>query len=234
MEADAGMTTKTTRVNFGTPDRPVLLTADNAAEVALTIGQALLKGRKRNPYGGSRDVVRQGWRTPAALWAVIQERWGPFGIDGAADKDNTLCNAWWGPGSLSREDALSERPWSRERWIGKVFINPPFARTAEFVNRARSEVSGTWDHEALAYTADVVFLIKVATGELWWNWVHEYADSVTFLSPRVNYDPPVGVDRKSGCSFGSAVVVFRRWQVTPGVARYGWLRWRCNTVGVPS
>lgn len=50
-------------------------------------------------------------RTPARLFEVASQRFGPFVADVAASRENALCSVFLGPGSPIAEDALSV-PWN--------------------------------------------------------------------------------------------------------------------------
>lgn len=47
-------------------------------------------------HGRIASPERQCWRTPPELWERIRLGWNPS-ADLAANKDNHLCAAWFGP-----------------------------------------------------------------------------------------------------------------------------------------
>lgn len=49
------------------------------------------------------------WRTERDLVRWLQRRYGPFTLDAAAS-DATIAPAYYGPGSVNGEDALTQ-PW---------------------------------------------------------------------------------------------------------------------------
>lgn len=64
------------------------------------------------------------WETAPAIFAKLNEDFGPFDLDLTADKDRHLCPIWFGPYSPKHEyDALSA-PWLVYGRNG--YSNPPY------------------------------------------------------------------------------------------------------------
>lgn len=79
------------------------------------------------------DVVfshkSDNWGTPETLFQLLNEEFH-FTLDGAADESNHKCDRWLGPGSphgLTNTLEVNLTPGER------VFINPPYSMTAEFM-----------------------------------------------------------------------------------------------------
>lgn len=152
------------------------------------------------------------WRTPRETFSYANRRYGRFELDAAADASNHLCEEWLGPGSYHGEDALT-----CEWWIAlspfilskpnpmRVWCNPPYSMTAQFVAKAAEE--------AEAGRAQTTLLLPSTTDVRWWH-RHVWRDLgprpgvlVEFLSPRVRFLRPDGTAAGSP-NFGSVLVTF--------------------------
>lgn len=97
------------------------------------------------------ESPRDCWRTPRwVVDAAASYCGGPFGLDIAADADNTVAPLFY---SLAN-DALSAGAWSSPN--GRTWCNPPFSRLGAFVSRCLAEVeAGHLDAIGLLTLADV-------------------------------------------------------------------------------
>lgn len=129
------------------------------------------------------------WETPDELFALLSDRFGPFGLDVAASAENRKCPRYYGDGV----DGLVE-PWDAER----VWLNPPYGRgVGKWLRKANQEL------EAEDGPACVVALLPVRTDSAWWHdYVMKYGRHILLVRGRVRF--------KTGHRprFGSAVVVF--------------------------
>ena len=79
---------------------------------------------------------RDTWRTPDAVYQMLDRKYGPFTLDAAADLSNHKCDLWFGPhGAL--EDALGGSWAINGNTQRRVFCNPPYTLTARFIEKAR-------------------------------------------------------------------------------------------------
>jgi phage N-6-adenine-methyltransferase len=86
---------------------------------------------------------KDDWGTPQALYDRLNDEFG-FTVDMAADEETAKCPVWIGP----EIDAL------KINWWGRVFLNPPFSRTDEFLDKLiREMIAGAIDL-AVAVVAD--------------------------------------------------------------------------------
>lgn len=165
-----------------------------------------------NPTTSTTDPeLKDEWRTPPALFAHLDARYGPFTLDVAANSGNTLCPLWLGPGSEIHDDALTISRWGLPGEQRRVFCNPPYSRgmVAKFVQKAYTE--------AKAKRARVCLLLPAVTEVPWWHlyvWDAERGKfrvgvTVEFLKPRVKFHRPDGTVGGSG-GIGSAVIHFGR------------------------
>lgn len=73
------------------------------------------------------EADRDRWRTPAWLFAFLSARFGPFGIDLAAEETNALCDEFF-----TREDNALGQAWAGLN----CFANPPFSSPGAWVEKA--------------------------------------------------------------------------------------------------
>ncbi|PQK80192.1 phage N-6-adenine-methyltransferase [Pantoea ananatis] len=155
------------------------------------------------------------WRTPDPLWWGINSMFGPFVLDLFADESNAKCEAYYS----AEVNALSQN-WSERlaELNGAAYANPPYSRASQFDGQY---ITGM--RQIMAHTLEMreaggryVFLIKAATGEVWWP---EDADHIAFIRGRISFDLPVwyrpeeGQPSESSAGFGAAVAVFdKSWR----------------------
>jgi DNA (cytosine-5)-methyltransferase 1 len=144
------------------------------------------------------------WRTPPEVFAMLNKQYGPFTLDAAANEENHLCEYWYGPGSFIGEDALA-CSWSDGRRLGpnpRVFCNPPYNKTAEFIKKAHDE--------AVAGNIRSATLLVPATTDV--KWFHEYVwrnpyAVLDFSKGRIRFLRPDG-SRAKVPTHGSMFVTF--------------------------
>ncbi|KTS74233.1 phage N-6-adenine-methyltransferase [Pantoea stewartii] len=155
------------------------------------------------------------WRTPDPLWWGINSMFGPFVLDLFADESNAKCDSYY-----SAEDNALSQNWSERlaELNGAAYANPPYSRASQHDGRY---ITGM--RQIMAHTLEMreaggryVFLIKAATGEVWWP---EDADHIAFIRGRISFDLPVwyrpeeGQPSESSAGFGAAVAVFdKSWR----------------------
>lgn len=136
----------------------------------------------------NRDLMHSSksddWATPPALFAQINERWGPFHLDPAANAINAKA-----PHYYTKDDDGLAQPWS-----GRVFVNPPYGKTI-----------GRWIEKAIrstAHGATVVLLIPARTGSVWFREAFEHASEAHAISGNVTFGSAT-----APATFGSVVMV---------------------------
>lgn len=180
----------------------------------------------KNPYCAALEALRAApthklkevgdqWRSPDRLWWGINSKYGPFVLDLFADRDNAKCEAFY-----SAEDNALTQDWSARlaELHGAGYANPPYSRASQhdgqYITGMRHIMAHTLAMRALG--GRYVFLIKAATGEIWWP---EEADHVAFIRGRISFDLPVwyrpaeGEPSESSAGFGAAIAVFdKAWR----------------------
>lgn len=155
------------------------------------------------------------WRTPDRLWWGINSMFGPFVLDLFADESNSKCEAYY-----SAEDNALSQNWS-ERLAGlngTAYANPPYSRASQhqgqYITGMRQIMAHTLAMREVG--GRYVFLIKAATGEVWWP---EEADHIAFIRGRISFDlpdwyrPAEGQPSESSAGFGAAIAVFdKTWR----------------------
>ncbi|MGZ0719974.1 phage N-6-adenine-methyltransferase [Kluyvera cryocrescens] len=175
--------------------------------------QALAEMRSKSAH--KLKEVGDQWRTPDLLFWGINAMFGPLVLDLFADDDNAKCPAWY-----TAEDNALTQDWSARllELGGAGFGNPPYSRSQYHEKQA---ITGM--RHIIAHTVAMreqggryVFLIKAATGEVWWP---EEADHVAFIRGRISFDLPVwyrpeeGQPSESSAGFSAAIAVFdKSWR----------------------
>lgn len=123
------------------------------------------------------------WSTPADLFNELNEIFH-FDLDACADATNAKCSRYF----TKEQDAL------KQRWSGRVFMNPPYGRViAAFMHKA---------YEESLLGATVVCLVPSRTDTDWW---HRYAKrgQIIYLRGRLKFG-----GAESSAPFPSAIVIF--------------------------
>lgn len=159
--------------------------------------------------------VGDQWRTPDHLFWGINAMFGPLVLDLFADDSNAKCPAWY----TAEDNALTQN-WSEKLagLGGAGFGNPPYSRTQYHEKQAITGMRHIMAHTLAMRESGgrYVFLIKAATGEVWWP---ENADHIAFIRGRISFDLPVwyspaeGQPSESSAGFGAAIAVFdKSWR----------------------
>lgn len=179
-----------------------------------------------NPYCAALEALRAApthklkevgdqWRSPDRLWWGINSKYGPFVLDLFADASNAKCEAFY----TAEDNALTQN-WSARlaELNGAAFANPPYSRASQhdgqYITGMRHIIAHTMAMREAG--GSYVFLIKAATGEVWWP---EEADHIAFIRGRVSFDlpdwyrPAPGQPPGSSAGFGAAIAVFdKTWR----------------------
>ncbi|AVG77991.1 phage N-6-adenine-methyltransferase [Pantoea ananatis] len=155
------------------------------------------------------------WRSPDRLWWGINSMFGPFVLDLFADESNAKCEAYY-----SAEDNALSQNWSERlaELNGAAYANPPYSRASQhdgqYITGMRQIMAHTLAMREVG--GRYVFLIKAATGEVWWP---EDADHIAFIRGRISFDLPVwyrpeeGQPSESSAGFGAAIAIFdKSWR----------------------
>ena len=138
--------------------------------------------------------VRDCWRTPRELWALLSQRWR-FSCDVCCDDGNCLV-----PDGVRLADALAECWPSGE--LGWCFCNPPFSRLPEFSSRICEMVD-------IGARVIALFPAHRCEQEWWHKYVLGRAAWLLYPAGRVDYVAPHGV-AGDGARFPSVVAQYWR------------------------
>ena len=109
---------------------------------------------------GTMEGYKNEWRTPAAIFALAEQLFGPFNLDVAATTGNHLCPHWLGEGGL-HPDALVAA-WSLPGGEAvNAWMNPPYSNASTWVIKAF--------REARLGRASVTCLVNSATEVQWFH-----------------------------------------------------------------
>nr|WP_308539066.1 phage N-6-adenine-methyltransferase [uncultured Pantoea sp.] len=169
----------------------------------------------RNQPNHKLKQIGDQWQTPDPLWWGINSMFGPFVLDLFAEESNSKCEAYY----CAEDNALSQN-WSERlaELNGAAYANPPYSRASQHDGQYITGMRQIMAHTLAMREAGgrYVFLIKAATGEVWWP---EDADHIAFIRGRISFDLPAwyrpeeGQPSESSAGFGAAVAVFdKSWR----------------------
>ncbi|MCS2162986.1 phage N-6-adenine-methyltransferase [Scandinavium sp. H11S7] len=175
--------------------------------------QALAELRAKSAH--ELKEVGDQWRTPDLLFWGINALFGPLMLDLFADNDNAKCPVWY-----TAEDNALTQDWAEMLDFigGAAFGNPPYRRSQYEGKQAITGMRNIMAHTLAMREKGgrYVFLIKAATGEVWWP---EEADHIALIRGRISFDlpvwyrPAVGQPAESSAGFGAAIAVFdKSWR----------------------
>ncbi len=143
---------------------------------------------------------KDDWGTPPEFFAKLNAEFN-FTLDAAANRENALCDLFYGPGSFIQQDALA-LDWPKS---DRIWCNPPYSRgmQKEFIRKAA---------ECGARGGMVVMLLPARTDTVVFHryiWDHERHQpregvQVRLLKGRLRF-----VGAPASAPFPSMIVVFR-------------------------
>lgn len=135
---------------------------------------------------------RSCWATPLNIFAAFDKTYD-YTLDAAASATNTKCARFY-----TREmDAFKQTPDGERIWL-----NPPYCG-AKFGEKSLSD----WADLAIAWSNDneVSCCFPCDTGTLWFKRLFTSRGRKTFITPRVSFIPPEGVNESS--NRGPSIVI---------------------------
>jgi len=134
---------------------------------------------------GMYSTGNHEWETPQELFDQLSKEFGGFNLDPCATADNAKCEHYF----TKEQDGLTHK------WMGHVFMNPPYGRAI-----------GDWVRKAYASAgigALVVCLLPARTDT---SWFHDYCmkGEIRFLRGRLKFG-----HSKNSAPFPSMIVIFR-------------------------
>lgn len=139
------------------------------------------------------------WSTPQNLFDALHTEFR-FTVDAAATPYNTKCPQWIGPGGVFPNALDPGLHWGT---AGSVWLNPPYSRVRQFIDKAAAEAKlGT----------TTVCLVPSRTDTRWWHehvWNAERHQpkrgvEVRFIKGRLKFG-----DGTNSAPFPSVVIIFR-------------------------
>jgi phage N-6-adenine-methyltransferase len=118
----------------------------------------------------NRHKSEQAYRTPPDFFRAVQHKFvlPRFALDAAADKENTLAEAYY-----TEEVNGLVQPWVTWTWC-----NPPYADIEPWVKKAYNEC-----HLGVSS----MLLVPASVGANWWkHWVHNKAHAIC-LNGRITF-----------------------------------------------
>lgn len=151
------------------------------------------------PFSSARF---QAYRTPQHIFTPVALDLGPFGLDAAADADNSKCLEFLD----AEKDALS----AATKWYsgtGKVWCNPPYKKILPWILRAELAV----EREECTR---VVFLLPLLSAK--WLTRCLMRHEVQVYDGRIAFDLPPGMENSRSPAAGSVLVVIEK-DAPPGL-----------------
>lgn len=129
--------------------------------------------------------TRQDWRTVPSLFKKLEDDFGPFNLDVAADDQNHLCDRYF----TEKQNALLQ-PWN-----GVWFCNLPFGKPLPWIQKAISETRTN------TASKGGVMLCQAGLSTKWFNMA--IGKALTLVPDRrINYwhpdESPWGFHKKTG------------------------------------
>ena len=160
---------------------------------------------------------RNRWRTPQRWFELLNKRYGPFTLDAAADSTNHKCDLWLGPdspvGPIATDALATVWDWQfvsdrAPKGGHRVFCNPPYDYTEEFVEKGWTEVD-------LDHVFSVTLLVPATPDVKWFHkWVWKDGKPrpntvVDFSEGRIRFERPDG-SLAGSPTHGSMFITFRK------------------------
>ena len=139
---------------------------------------------KRNVVAIDKTTTKDTWCTPPAVFAALNEQFGPFDLDLTANAENHLCERWMGPGSTQSAiypdkhrtpDALTAR-W--RDFGSRGYTNPPYGRSfvPQLLAKAALEASEGFD---------TTLLLPLRVTQAFRQWIIGYASTLYYCDRRI-------------------------------------------------
>jgi hypothetical protein len=84
------------------------------------------------------------WETPPAVFAKLNEDFGPFDLDLTGDQNRHVCPIWFGPESVEPDALLAE--W--RTWGSNGYSNPPYGPFVQRLHVGAEDLARAVDRRA--------------------------------------------------------------------------------------
>lgn len=132
------------------------------------------------------------WATPQWLFDELNAKYGPFGLDVCASKENAKCHCYY----TEIDDGLRKN-WAIDIQHGSCWMNPPYGREI-----------GKWVKKAYEESQKGCLVVALLPARTDTRWFHQYI----YRQPNVNVDFCRGRLKfgtsKNSAPFPSMIVVF--------------------------
>jgi len=135
------------------------------------------------------------WCTPFALFDNLDREFN-FSGDVCATDDNALKKNYF-----TKERSAFAHEWDKiAQPTKRLFINPPYSLTAEFLERSAEQ--------AIKYNLTIVAIVNANTSAKWWHEAVQNAHEVRLITGRISFVDKLG-DRRTGNTKGQAIIIFK-------------------------
>ena len=165
------------------------------------------------------------WATPSRLFDLAYEKFGPFGLDAAAEHNSAKCEHYITPkgefaktpgGNIMRGSircALKSPLWNLTT-PATVWINPPYGKA--FNDPFADRIIKAATEENIRICA----LVKSAPGSRWYQKMMVAASHIYHLSGRVRFTNPETGKPGGSPLFDSDIMLFNYPESFPGYKRH--------------
>ena len=139
----------------------------------------------------TKEQEKDLWQTPKALFKTL-EREFEFNLDVCASAGNKLCFR-----HLSEDKSALDHEWLADK---AAFINPPYSKTAKFLERAAQQ--------AEKHNITVVALVNANTDTEWFYNAAQTANEIRLIQGRIAFEKPDG-KKANGNTKGQCLIIWR-------------------------
>lgn len=159
----------------------------HAVQVPQTKGENK-RGKEMKGLGVITSRQSDEWYTPRDFFRQLNSDLGPFDLDPCATEENHVAPKFF---TIENDGLL-------EKWEGKVFVNPPYSRVSEWVERCwRASLNG-------GEGCVVVALLPVRTDTKWFHQFVYGQSEIRFVKGRLKFGRS-----KNNAPFPSMIVIWR-------------------------
>ena len=152
------------------------------------------------PKTNNNTSQKDEWCTPKILFDALNNHYD-FTLDACATKENTHCKKFY----TKKDDAL-KKDWCNE----KVFINPPYSKTKEFVEKAIEE--------KYLGAKIIVMVLNANTDTRWFCDLFLHCSCILFITGRISFLEPNGKP-KGAPTKGQCIAIFDKKLAGTGIVR---------------
>lgn len=170
-----------------------------------------------NRYKGSNtpDIVRDSWMSPKEVIQWLENRYGKYDLDAAADESNAVA-----PKHYNEQTNCLVRWWGKNK---HVYLNPPYSNPDPFVLKAVEQMehgnqidmllpadpSTAWFSDAQKNAAEVIWIVGAVEDYVWTDKGGEHKKQIS-RTGRLAFTSALTGKPVSGNNKGSVIFIMRK------------------------